>query len=172
MLRALAAGIGCSYETVSRDFSQTNYSSSRLSLLEDRDQWRILQNWMVETLHQRVFEVWLDMAVLSGALMLPGYETQIDRFRAVRWMPRGWSWVDPQKEVQAYKEAVRCGFKTQAQVVAECGGDLDELLRARKSEVEAATEMGLVFDTDPGTPSAADTVRPDIVEQISQGSDE
>ena len=32
MLRALAAGIGCSYETISRDYSQTNYSSSRLSL--------------------------------------------------------------------------------------------------------------------------------------------
>ena len=27
--------MGCSYETISRDFSETNYSSSRLSLLED-----------------------------------------------------------------------------------------------------------------------------------------
>ena len=34
-VRRFASGFGCSFETVSRDFSETNYSSSRLSLLED-----------------------------------------------------------------------------------------------------------------------------------------
>ena len=119
MLRAMAAGIGCSYETISRDFSQTNYSSSRLSLIEDRDHWRILQTWLIENFHRRVFSEWLDLAVLSNALALPGYEQQPERFKAARWMPRGWAWVDPAKEVAAYKEAVRCGFKTLADVVAE-----------------------------------------------------
>lgn len=172
MLRAMAAGVGCSYETISRDYSQTNYSSSRLSLLEDRENWRALQHYMVENFHQPVFEAWLEMAVLSGALDLQNYETDPARYRNVRWMPRGWSWVDPQKEVEAYKEAVRCGFKTQAQVVAECGGDLHELLRARAAEVEEAMQLGLVFDTDPATPAAADTMRPDTLEEITQGGDD
>lgn len=149
MLRAMAAGIGCSYETVSRDFSQTNYSSSRLSLLEDRDHWRILQNWMIENLHQRVFDVWLDMAVLSGALPLANYELGADRYKAVRWMPRGWAWVDPSKEVEAYAMAVRNGFKTLAEVVAEQGGDLEELMQARRQELDVAEELDLRFDTDP-----------------------
>ena len=149
MLRAMAAGIGCSYETVSRDFSQTNYSSSRLSLIEDRDHWRILQSWLIENFHRRVFSEWLDLAVLSNALSLPGYEQQPERFKAARWMPRGWAWVDPAKEVAAYKEAVRCGFKTLADVVAEQGGDLDELLLARQSELAKLDEMGIVVDSDP-----------------------
>jgi len=149
MLRAMAAGIGCSYETISRDFSQTNYSSSRLSLIEDRDHWRILQSWLIENFHRRVFSEWLDLAVLSNALALPGYEQQPERFKAARWMPRGWAWVDPAKEVQAYKEAVRCGFKTLADVVAEQGGDLDELLLARQSELAKLDEMGIVVDSDP-----------------------
>ena len=149
MLRAMAAGIGCSYETISRDFSQTNYSSSRLSLLEDRDHWRILQTWLIENFHRRVFSEWLDLAVLSNALALPGYEQQPERFKAARWMPRGWAWVDPAKEVAAYKEAVRCGFKTLADVVAEQGGDLDELLLARQSELAKLDEMGIVVDSDP-----------------------
>lgn len=149
MLRAMAAGIGCSYETVSRDFSQTNYSSSRLSLLEDRDNWRSLQQYMIENFHRPVYEAWLEMAVLSGALKLPAYETDPDRYRAVRFMPRGWGWIDPAKEVEAYKEAVRCGFKTQADVVAEQGGDLEELLLARKAEVDRAEELDLYFDTNP-----------------------
>ena len=151
MLRALAAGVGCSYETVSRDFSQTNYSSSRLSLLEDRDHWRILQNWLIENLHQRVFDVWLDMAVLSGALPLANYELQADRYKAVRWMPRGWAWVDPAKEVEAYAMAVRNGFKTLAEVVAEQGGDLEELMQARRQELDDAEALDLKFDTDPGS---------------------
>ena len=149
MLRAMAAGIGCSYETISRDFSQTNYSSSRLSLIEDRDHWRILQSWLIENFHRRVFSEWLDLAVLSNALSLPGYEQQPERFKAARWMPRGWAWVDPAKEVAAYKEAVRCGFKTLADVVAEQGGDLDELLLARQSELAKLDEMGIVVDSDP-----------------------
>jgi lambda family phage portal protein len=149
MLRAMAAGIGCSYETVSRDFSQTNYSSSRLSLLEDRDHWRILQDWMIKNFHQRIFDIWMDMAVLSGALSLQGYEQAPNRFKMARWMPRGWAWVDPVKEVSAYKDAVRCGFKTLGQIVAEQGGDLDELLLQRQAELQKLAEMGIVVDTDP-----------------------
>ena len=149
MLRAMAAGIGCSYETISRDFSQTNYSSSRLSLIEDRDHWRILQSWIIENFHQRVFHEWIELAVLSNALALPGYELAPERFKVARWMPRGWAWVDPAKEVQAYKEAVRCGFKTLGDVIAEQGGDLDELLLARQSELAMLDQMGIVVDSDP-----------------------
>lgn len=149
MLRAVAAAIGCSYETVSRDFSQSNYSSSRLSLLEDREEWRTLQDWMIEHLLQPVLERWMAAAVAVGELQLPGYELAPERFETVRWFPRGWAWVDPAKEVAAYKDAVRSGFKTQAQVVAEGGGDLEDLLVARASEVDRAEQLGLQFDTNP-----------------------
>jgi lambda family phage portal protein len=155
MLRAMAAGIGCSYETISRDFSQTNYSSSRLSLIEDRDHWRILQSWMIENFHRRVFHEWIELAVLSNALSLPGYELAPDRFKAARWMPRGWAWVDPAKEVAAYKEAVRCGFKTLGEVVAEQGGDLEEIFVQLESERLLAEKHGLVLDIDPGKVSNA-----------------
>lgn len=148
-LRSVAAGLGVSYETVSRDFSQTNYSSSRLSLLEDRDNYRAIQGWLIENLHQTVYDKWLDMAALSGVLNLPRYAEDPSYYNAPRWLPRGWAWVDPQKEISAYRDAVRCGFKTQADVIAEGGGDLEEIFTARAREIELAQEMGLVFDTDP-----------------------
>ena len=154
MLRAMASGLGCSYETISRDFSQSNYSSSRLSLLEDRDNWRALQNYMIENFHQPIYAAWLEMAVLSGTLPLPNYEANPERYLNVRWMPRGWSWVDPAKEVDAYAAAVRNGFKTLADVVAEGGGDLQDLLRARKAELELMEEMELTFDTTTGIAEA------------------
>jgi capsid protein len=110
---------------------------------------------MIENYHQQVLEAWLDMAVLSGVLNLPGYETNPDRYRASRWVPRSWEWVDPQREVDAYKTAVRCGFKTLGQVIAEQGGDLEDVLVARQAELAMLDEMDIVTDTDPSEVSGA-----------------
>jgi lambda family phage portal protein len=150
MLRAVAAGIGVSYETLSRDYSQSNYSSSRLALLDDRDNWRTLQQWMIENFHHAVFEQWLEMAWLSGAVDLPNYAGNEKTYKAVRFVPRGWSWVDPVKEVNAYKDAVRSGFMTVSDVVAASGQDFDELVTQRKREIDTTESLDLVFDTDAG----------------------
>jgi len=149
MLRGIAAGIGASYETISRDYSQSNYTSSRLALLEDRDNWRSIQWWMISHFHQAVFEKFLDMAVLSGDLSLKNYETAPELYRNVKWMPRGWSWVDPAKEVAAYQAAVRNGFMTMSDVVSQSGGDIEELMTQRAQEVDLADEYDLVFDSNP-----------------------
>ena len=155
MLRSVAASIGVSFETVSRDFSQSNYSSSRLSLLEDRENWRLIQGYMIEHLHRVVFERWLDAAAAVGTVSLPNYDQLRSRYQAVKWFPRGWGWVDPEKEVASYRAAVRSGFMTQAQVVAEQGGDLNELMQARAQELQLAQELGLTLDIDPGKVSAS-----------------
>ena len=149
MLRATAAGVGVSYETLSKDYSQSNYSSSRLALLDDRDTWRQLQSWLIAAFHQRVFEAWLQLAVLSGTLNLAGYEIQRDRFEAVKWMARGWSWVDPAKEISAARMAVRAGFTTLTDVIAQQGGDYEDLVRTRRRELDFAEEQEVYFDTDP-----------------------
>ena len=86
---------------------------------------------------------------MSGALSLPSYEVNPGRYRAIKWCPRAYGYVDPQKEVAAYKDAVRCGFKTLSDVVAEQGGDLDDLLKQRQAELAMLDEMNIVLDTDP-----------------------
>lgn len=145
-LRAIAAGSGVSYETISRDYSRTNYSSSRLALLDDRDHWRVLQRWVIDNFHQIVFEKWLDMAVLEGAIQLAGYELAPEKFQAVRWMPRGWAWVDPLKEVQGAKEALRANLTTQSDILAGQGLDFEEVMMQRKREKDLAEELGLEDD--------------------------
>ena len=153
MLRGMSAGLGIAYHNLSQDHSQSNYSSSRLALLEERDNWRVLQNWMIENFHQRVFETWLELAVLSGTLQLPLYETDPDRYRQVRWMPRGWSWVDPQKEITALREAEMAGYVTKAEIIAESGGDIEEVFNQRRRELDLAKELDLTFDTSNPSPS-------------------
>lgn len=150
MLRGVASGCGIAYETISSDFSQSNYSSSRMAMLKERDNWRVMQKWFISNFCQPIFEGWLDMAVLSGGIPLKGYEGNEDQYSCVRWQPRGWAWIDPNKEVTANKEAVRNGFLTQADVIAASGGDIEELYNARRRELDRAKDLGLEFDTDPG----------------------
>ncbi len=164
MLRGVAAGSGVSYETLSKDYSQSNYSSSRLALLDDRDTWRQLQGWIIDAFHQRVFEEFLEMAVLANVLDLPNYEIQRQRYEAVRWIPRGWSWVDPSREIAAYKTAVRSGFMTMTDVVAQNGGDFEELAKTRAREQQVCDELDLVFDTDPELVSEQGIAQPTPVE--------
>ena len=124
-------------------------------MLETRDNWRAIQRFLIENFHQPVFNMWLEMAVMGGALDLPAYEANPDRFRMVKWCPRAYGYVDPQKEVAAYKDAVRCGFKTLSDVVAEQGGDLDDLLKQRQAELAMLDEMNIVLDTDPSEVNGA-----------------
>lgn len=161
MLRAFSAGVGASYESVSKDYSQSNYSSSRLSLLDDRDNWRVLQGWIIENFHQIVFEKWFKLGVLSGELPISDFEENQDAYLYPKWMPRGWTWIDPSKDIAAYKDAVRCGFMTQSDVVAQGGGDLEELIAQRAREVELAEEYDLVFDTDPDETNSAGVAQPE-----------
>jgi lambda family phage portal protein len=154
MLREVAAGTGPSYESLSRDYSQSNYSSSRLALLDDRDLWRVIQMWFIRNFRNQIHREWLQQAVLSMAISSIGIEAYANdqkKFSAVRFKPRGWSWVDPTKEVEAYKEAVRCGFTTTSEVIALTGGgkDIEDVLNERDQELKMMSEKELVFDTDP-----------------------
>lgn len=164
MLREVASGTGASYESLSRDYSQSNYSSSRLALLDDRDLWRTLQLWFIRSVMQRVHRVWLQQAVLVRAIRsipLEEYAVNPKKFEAVQFKARGWSWVDPTKEVEAYKEAIRCGFTTVSAVIAQTadGRDLEDVLKEREQELAMMKEKGLTFDTDPTVPAASKPVK-------------
>lgn len=150
MLRGVAAGLGASYETISKDFSQTSYSSARQSILAERDNFRVIQDWFRENFHEVIFAKWLDMAVLSGAVSLANYESDAEMYYdSVRWIPRGWQWVDPAKEVAAFRESITAGFTTLTDVVSQSGNDFEEILSQRKRELDSASALGIVFDTNP-----------------------
>lgn len=160
MLREVAAGVGVSYESLSRDYSQSNYSSSRLALMDDRDLWRMLQRWFIRNFRMVVHRRWLKQAVLSGAIReipLEQYAVRPEKFEAVCFKPRGWSWIDPTKEVEAYEKAIRNGFTTVSAVIAQTadGRDLEDVLKERVQELEMMETLDLVFDTDPSTVKAA-----------------
>lgn len=175
ILRGIAAGVGVSYESLSRDYSQSNYSSSRLALIDDRDLWRTLQQWWVRAFRQPLHEQWLRAAVLARAvpLDLVAYGSNPARYQAVKFKPRGWSWVDPTKEVDAYKEAEKAGYITKSQIIANTGGgvDLEDVLRERRRELDMLDAMDLETDTThaPAEPTTAPAPPDDKDEEDAVG---
>jgi lambda family phage portal protein len=161
MLREVAAGVGVSYESLSRDYSQTNYSSSRQALLEDRDLWRTLQQWFIRAFRAPLHKDWLDAAMLAGAIRTVPIETYLrdpGRYQAVSFKPRGWSWVDPTREVQAYRDAVGANMMTLSDVIAATGNgsDLEDVLTGRRRELDLMEELGLKDGAEKSSPEPAD----------------
>jgi lambda family phage portal protein len=159
LTRRFAAGFGCSYETLSRDFSQTNYSSSRLSILEDRDHWRVVQSVLIQHFHQRVFEEWLKAAMLAGDLPSPAFDDywiRPERYNAPRWQARSWSWVDPKKEMDAMEAARGLLLQSHSEQIAEYSGEqLEQVLAqiARENELKESLGLMVTVEATPGSVS-------------------
>jgi lambda family phage portal protein len=170
MLREIAAGIGTSYESLSRDYSQSNYSSSRLALLDDRDGYKALQQWWIRSFREPLYRIWLQQAVMAravSAIPVEAYALDRARYEAVLFKPRGWSWVDPTKEVNAFKEAVKAGFTTVTDVIAQTadGRDIEDVITTRKRELQMLDEAGIEVDTTYAEPVAPVTAAPAALEE-------
>ncbi len=148
-IRRFATGIGCSFETISKDFSETNYSSSRLSLLEDREHWKFCQKYMIDNFHYRIFKEWLALSVLSGDLDFIDYTANSKRYCKPRWTPPAQHYVDPLKEIRAYREAEQAGYMSKSQVIAQTnGGDYDDIVSEIAREQDVADSLGVTLDKD------------------------
>ena len=148
LLRAIASGIGISYETISRDYSQTSFSSARTALVDERDQYRQLQNLFERKVLQPILGIWLEAAVYSGAVNIPTFASDPHAVQQqMRWRKRGWPWIDPSAEVAANKEALKAGLMTASDIIAMSGGDYEDVIKGLKREKDMAAELGLSFDT-------------------------
>lgn len=154
MLREMSAGLGISYESLSNDYSQSNYSSSRLSLLNERDIWKALQMLFIRKFRYKVHKEFMQAAVLSRSIpeiAIADYALDPKKFERVFFRPRGWQWIDPTKEVAAYKEAEKAGYMTKGQIIGQTAGgdDLEDMMESRHDELEFFAQLKLVFDTNP-----------------------
>jgi lambda family phage portal protein len=141
MIRFVASSMGVSYNALASDLEGVNYSSMRSGLLIERDQWKMLQSFMKEQMLQPIFESWISMALLSASLVLDSRDPA--RFLAGKWEPRGWMWVDPLKDVQSGILAIGAGLTSRDALVAEQGGDVEEIFEQLREEKELAEEYGL-----------------------------
>lgn len=146
-LRNIAAGTGLSYEQISQDWSETNYSSARGALLEV---WKTLNRNRIsfaDKFATPVFILFMEEAINRGDIKLPKNAPDFYSAKAayckLKWIGQGRGWVDPVKESQAAQIRMDIGISTLEDECADQGKDWQEVLTQRKLEEDYKRELGL-----------------------------
>jgi capsid protein len=123
--------------------SSVNYSSARVGLGEERDVWRDLQS-VVTHFCRDVYHRWLRSAMVSQKLEITAKD--YEQLQNPNWKPRGWRYVDPQKEITASIDAISNNLATYRQTLGEQGFDLEEFLAEKQAEMALFAQYGIPYE--------------------------
>ena len=148
ILRGIASGLNVSYVTLANDLEGVSYSSIRQGTIDERDHMRMLQSFLIQHFCEPVFQAWLDSALDFGNIPIPA--NKYDKFADnVFFKGRGFSWVDPQREISASIAALQNGLISMNDVAANYGRDVEELFGQIQSDKEMAERFGLELAFEP-----------------------
>jgi len=148
----MASGMGVTYEQLTGDMLNVNYSSARVALIEFR---RLCEQdvytGFVPQLCEPVWRAFLTAAVQNG--LLPGlgireFARNPRLYTRATWVMTKWDWIDPQKEITAFRESVRCGFQTRSSIIRSLGDDPEQVDREMAGDQSRADQFNLVLDSD------------------------
>lgn len=150
-IRMIAVGRQISYELAFRDYSQTNFSSARASLIQDHKRFSNEQWHLATYVLNPIFEGWLDANVLAGnikGLSAQQYFKNKQKLTQPRWIAPVREWVDPLKDIKALKEELDLGLTTRTEAAAARGKELSEVLEARIEENKLLEVAGILPQED------------------------
>lgn len=164
----MASGLpGASYPELCNDYEAVNFSSIRAAILAGRDVWKKLHRWFADAWLEPIFAEWLRLALANGAITLangsPLPIVKIDKFKAHAWQFRGWSWVDPLKDIQAAKEALDLKITSRSRLAAEQGRDLEAVFDELQAEQALAARYQIDLSINPSPPAPDQTQPPETL---------
>jgi lambda family phage portal protein len=168
-LYAIAAGFGVTYDQLTGDLRQANYSSLRAGKIEfrrmvEQDQWEMLIPRLCDPIADAFAEAAMDIGALPDRP--DGYVRE--------WGPPRFEMVDPAKEIGAAIASVRAGFSTWPDEVASFGYDPRTQIQRIKEWNAQIDEAGVILDTDPrrtaGTGGAQNASQNAAVEIAATGA--
>lgn len=141
-LHGVAASLRYPYELLAKQFTN-NFSGGRLALIDGRITFRVWQSCLINAVLKKVWAKFIDRCVFQGAIKIDPvkYEANRSHFLQHAWIPPGWPWVDPEKEVNADILAIDAGLQTQTESLAARGRDFDETLNQIEREQIAKMQM-------------------------------
>lgn len=165
-LEAFAVGAGCTYEQTTGDLVGVTYSSIRAGLVEFRRKIEQFQYaTFVHKFLQPVFQHFLYAAVLSGALVLDGYDDHPEQFEDVEWVMPGFDWVDPLKDVEAELVSIQAGLNSRRTSAATRGYNVEQIDAENAQDRQREQNLNLKYSSDP---SLAAPSRAAVDEQNSE----
>lgn len=156
VLRAVASDYGITFEALTNDLSEVNFSSARMGWQEfgrniDAWRWQLLAPQLL-----RPLAAWFLDAERIVAPDAPPAEDPL-------WTAPGRTLVDPTREIPAIRDAVRAGLISLPQAIRMQGYDPEILARENAAYLALTNDLGLLLDTDPradkgrGQPPAPET---------------
>lgn len=142
VLHTIAAGLGVSYEALTGDLSEVNFSSARMGWLEmnrNITAWR--DGLIIHQFLNTVVEDFKSMMAMRGVNVSD--EVTFTHIPPKREM------IDPTKEIPATIEAIRAGLTALSDEIAATGKDPDETLKKWQEDQEKTESMGLILKSNP-----------------------
>ena len=168
VLRSVAAGLGITYEALTGDLSNVNFSSARMGRVEmDRNisswQWTMMIPLMLDPVGAWFRDAWAahdrqNFEAITGA--------------RIEWQPPHRVLVDPTREIPALVEAIRAGLTSRRAVVRSQGFDPERLEQDIAEENRVADSLGLKFESDYRHDGKSPTLPNSIVRQLKGTSDD
>ena len=157
LLRHIATALNVSYEELSRDFTNTNYSSARAAMMLT---WKAMQSRkkkIADTTASFVYRLWLEECVnynLLDTLKRPNIPSfyggmNAEAYANCEWIGAGRGQIDPVKETQAAILKIKAGLSTRENEIAQMsGGDWRRVARqiAREMELDRKLNIPSVYD--------------------------
>lgn len=148
LLGQIASNLGMSIETLTMDWSRTNYSSARAAMLETKKWLKARRQMLIARIVQPHFYCWLAETVDAGYIEPPrgnfSFEAAPELYARATWLSGGPGHVDPVKEAEGARLRIEAGVSTLAQECAEAGQDWEEVADQLQREVQAFAARGLV----------------------------
>ena len=154
LLRYISALLGVSYEQLSRDYSETNYSSARAAMNET---WKFMQSrkrMVADRWANMIYALWLEEQINSGGLetmrgrSVPNFYDPLmkEAYAHASWIGAGRGEVDPLKERQADVLAVKYRLMTREEYFAKHGKDYREEFAQMEREETELSDRGLTVE--------------------------
>lgn len=154
LLRHIAAGLGISYEEFARDFSRTNYSSARASMLTTYKHMMARKKFVADRFADELYALWLEEDMNGGNMPLPrGFKSDIfyqpfakECFTSCEWIGAARGQIDELKETQAAVLRIKSGLSTWEIEIAKAGGDWRRYFRQLSREQKMLKSLGVEVD--------------------------
>lgn len=175
LLRYIAANLGVSYEQLSKDYSETNYSSARAGVNETEKFMAGRKKRVADGLATNAFMLWLEEAINKKQITaMPRnapswYEgLNAEAYASCEWIGASKGQIDELKETQAAVLRLKYNLSTQEKETARFGSDWRKVNAQREREIKDQKERGLTVEEDNSINAASGTVR----EQEAKGEPE
>ncbi len=162
LLRYIAANLGVSYEQLSKDYSETNYSSARAGVNETEKFMAGRKKRVADGYANMGFMLWLEEAINKKQITaMPRnapswYEgLNAEAYSQCEWIGASKGQIDELKETQAAVLRLKWGLSTQEKEVARFGGDWRKVNAQRERERKDQEARGILPDPKDNTMNAA-----------------